>query len=731
MDDYIKGHVSKIIFQSDSGYVVGIFRVKEASSKYELLINTSVSFTGYFHELNLEDNYLFYGKIVNHPKYGEQFNIEKYERVKPEEKDSIIEFLSGGLFKGIGEKTAKKIVDILGDNALEIIINSPDNLLLIPMITKKQIDTLHNTMIEYESSYNTILELNELGFSTKDAMLIYNKYKVNTNTVLDNDLYRLYYDLKEINFKKIDSIALKKDYDRKDERRIKACIIYTMEELTNTIGHSYYNIKDIYKYTIMYLGNNLTEEEFVDALNKLILDIRVVKEDDKYYLESMWEAENYIAKRISSLAKNAKETFKDIDKKIEHIAHDYNITYNEEQLLAIKESVQNSFLIISGGPGTGKTTIIESIVNLYRDINKYSRSELMDKLVLLAPTGRASKRLSIKTNLPASTIHSFLKWNKEQDRFNINEKNKASCKFVIIDEASMIDVPLFNSLLKGLYTDTKIIMVGDYNQLPSVGPGQLLKDLIESDVVPVINLKTLYRQKENSNIITLVHDINDGVVDESLFNSGEDLEFIEDNDIIKNVIKVCKEYKDTSYDDMQVLVPMYKGINGIDNINKELQNIFNPKDKSKNEITIGDVTYRENDKVLQLVNMPDERIFNGDIGTIISVDKKEILVDFDTNEVRFTPSTYSSFKLGYAISIHKSQGSEFDTCIIPISSAYGKMLYKKLYYTAITRTKKKLILIGDVEALKFASNNNLSDIRKTTIKERLIKAINENEEVFY
>ena len=227
MDDYIKGHVSKIIFQSDSGYVVGIFRVKEASSKYELLINTSVSFTGYFHELNLEDNYLFYGKIVNHPKYGEQFNIEKYERVKPEEKDSIIEFLSGGLFKGIGEKTAKKIVDILGDNALEIIINSPDNLLLIPMITKKQIDTLHNTMIEYESSYNTILELNELGFSTKDAMLIYNKYKVNTNAVIDNDLYRLYYDLKEINFKKIDSIALKKDYDRKDERRIKACIIYT------------------------------------------------------------------------------------------------------------------------------------------------------------------------------------------------------------------------------------------------------------------------------------------------------------------------------------------------------------------------------------------------------------------------------------------------------------------------------------------------------------------------
>ena len=719
MNDYIKGHVSKIIYKSDSGYVVGLFRVKEASPNFEAYINSSISFTGYFHEINMEDNYIYYGKQVTHPKYGDQFNVEKYERLMPEEKDSIIEFLSSGLFKGIGEKTAEKIVNILGDNALDIIINNPDNLLLIPMITKKQIDTLHNTMLEYESSYNTILRLNDIGFSTRDSMIIYNKFKLNTDNIINEDLYKVFYDIKEISFKKVDAIALKQNYDRKDDRRIKACIIFTMEELTNTIGHSYFGINDIYKYTIMYLGNNISEEVFIEALNSLIMDLKVVKEDDRYYLESEWEAENYISRRIVSLAKQSKMVIDGIDAKIEHISKDYNIKYNDEQLKAIKESLENSFFIISGGPGTGKTTIIESIVNLYKEINKLSYNELVEELALLAPTGRASKRLAMKTNLPASTIHSFLRWNKDSNTFNINEKNKATCKFVIIDEASMIDVPLFNSLLKGLFSNTKIVMVGDYNQLPSVGPGQLLKDLIESNMLPLVNLKTLYRQKENSNIITLAHDVNNGEVNESIFNVGEDLEFIEDEDIVGNICKISSNYKNVNFEEFQVLAPMYKGINGIDTINKELQNIFNPKSSSKNEITIGDVTYRENDKVLQLINMPDERIFNGDIGTIVSIDKKEILIDFDSNIVRFTPSNYSNFKLGYAISIHKSQGSEFDTVILPVTNAYGKMLYKKLYYTAITRAKRKLVIIGDVNALKFASNNNLSDIRKTTIKERI------------
>ena len=722
MNEYIKGNVKKIIYKNDNGYTVGTFKIKESSNKFEYLINQQISFTGYFHDINDYDTYIFYGNIVNHVKYGEQFSVELFDRAMPEEKDSIIEFLASGIFKGIGEKTAKKIVDFLGSDALKIIIDNPDNLLLIPQITKKQIDILHNTLLEYDSSYNIILNLNELGFLTKDSMLIYNKYKANTNSVIEENLYKLIEDIKEITFKKVDAIALKHDYGRCDKRRVKAAIIYTMEELCNTLGHCYLNIEEIYKYTIMFLGNNISEEDFIEILNELILEIKIVKEEDHYLLMSMWDAEENITRRIKYLS--LKEDFKidDIDKYIGQIEKDKNIVYNDEQLLAIKNAILKNFLIITGGPGTGKTTIVSSIIDLYKDVNKLTYDKLNDEMILLAPTGRASKRLAEKTRLPAYTIHSFLKWNKDLDKFAINEYNKSDAKIVIIDEVSMMDVPLFNSLLKGLRLDTKIIMVGDYNQLPSVGPGQLLKDLIESNLLNVISLKKLYRQGDDSNIITIAHDVNNGIVDESVINISDDLTFMDTKDnILEKIGSICLKYKDYDFRNFQVLAPMYKGLNGIDNINKYLQNIFNPKVNNKKEIQIGEFTYRENDKVLQLVNMPEERIFNGDIGIISKIDNKEIIIDFDTNQVKFTPSNFNKFKLGYAISIHKSQGSEFDVIVLPVVKGYNKMLYRKLYYTAITRAKKSLILLGDIDALKIASRNNLQDIRKTSIKEKLIK----------
>ena len=314
MNEFIKGNVKRIIYQTDTGYMVGIFKVKESSDKFSYLVSKSVSFTGYFHELNENDTYNFYGNIVNHPKYGEQFNVELYDRCIPEEKDSIVEFLSSGTFKGIGEKTAAKIVEILGKDTLNIIIENPSNLVLIPGITKKQIDTLHNTLLEYQSSYNTILKLNEIGFATKESMTIYNKYKTATLDTIDNNLYKLVEDIKDLTFKKIDAIALKQDYARNDKRRIKSAIIYAMTELCNALGHSYLSIEEIYKYTIIFLGNNITNEEFIEALNSLILDIKVVKEDEKYFLESMWSCEENIVRRVGYLAKKEDEKLKNIDK---------------------------------------------------------------------------------------------------------------------------------------------------------------------------------------------------------------------------------------------------------------------------------------------------------------------------------------------------------------------------------------------------------------------------------
>lgn len=725
---YIKGNFKRSIYRSDNGYIIGLFKIKETnSSNLEEYINHTITFTGYFHELIEEETYLFSGNIVEHEKYGTQFQVENYERILPEENDAIIEFLSGGLFKGIGEKTAEKIVNYLGKDTLNIIIENPNNLLLIPTITKRQIDTLHNTLLEYQSSYKTIVFLNEIGFSTRDSLLIYNKYKDKTEIVLNDNIYLLSEDIEEITFKKVDIIALKNQVKRNDIRRIAAGIIYVLNEVCNTIGHSYLLKDEIILYLTRALNIDLTLAEIDQSLENLARDLKIINIDEKYYLTKMYEAEDNIAKRCGYLMRAKEHQDKKLEVTIREIEKNFGYFYNEEQLEAIKLSYIKNILIVTGGPGTGKTTIINTICELYRQMNKLSYDKLAERIALLAPTGRASKRISESTNLPASTIHRFLKWNKESNKFGINEYHKSSVDFVIIDEFSMVDTYLFDSLLKGLRYDTKIILVGDYNQLPSVGSGQLLKDMIESESLHVVKLKQLYRQKENSNIINLAYQINENKLDQTIFNQTDDLTFIPipQNKVVEEIVNIASNYTDNDQI-IQILAPMYKGINGIDNINISLQNVFNPESKSKKEIIINNVVYRENDKVIQLSNMPDENIFNGDIGyieTIKNGSKKEIYINFDGNIVRYTPANFQKFKHAYAISIHKSQGSEFDTVIIPLVNNYGKMLYRKLIYTAVTRVKKKLYLIGEIEALEKAIQNNESNIRRTTLKKFIIDNI--------
>ncbi len=724
MSDFIEGTIKKMIYKNDNGYIVGTINVKKTSDNYDFLIGEEVAFTGYFTSLVERENYKLYGVFKEHYKYGEQFNVSFYDLVLPEEKDSLIEFLSGGTFKGIGEKTAKKIVSHLGEETLNIIINNPSTLLLIPQVSQKQIDVLHTTLIRYENSYKIILSLNELGFNSKDSIIIYNLFKEKTTKILENNIYLIYESLKEISFKKIDTIALKHEYAFNDFRRLKAAIIYTFEELINAFGNSYLNLEEIYNYTIKVLEYRLLEEEFLNAIESLIMDTKIIKEEDKYFLDSMYNAEEYIVSRIKVLVNKDTEEPKKLNALVKDVASSKSIIYNAEQLLAISKSMKENILIITGGPGTGKTTIVSSIVYLYQKITKSSKDKIYEELVLLAPTGRAGKRLQEKTNYPASTIHSYLKWNKDQNKFSVNENNKSNAKFVIIDEASMVDTLLFDNLLRGLKIDTKIIMVGDYNQLPSVGPGQLLKDLIESEMIETIYLKELYRQQEGSSIITLARDINEGLLDYEVFSDTDDLELFTNNvDIITKIKELYLEYKNHDYQNIQVLAPMYKGLLGIDNLNKELQKTLNPSSKTKKELRIGDVTYREKDKVLQLVNMPEEKIFNGDLGIIHSIDNKTITIDFDSTLVRFTASNFKNFQHGYAISIHKSQGSEFDIVILPVVNAYKRMLYRKLYYTAVTRSKKKLYILGDMGAFEYSISNNIQDLRKTTIKDRLIKRI--------
>lgn len=726
---YIKGNYRRSIYQNSQGYNIGLFKVMDTDDeKLADYIAHTITFTGYFHELNDMDTYLFYGKLVTHPKYGEQFQVDNYERCKPEEKDSIIEFLTSGLFKGIGEKKAKAIVDVLGKDTLKIILENPDNLILIPGVTKKNIEVLHTKLQEYESSYEIILFLTELGFSTKDAMIVYNFYKNKTKNIIDTNIYKIIEDIYNMTFKKIDAIALKSGLEKTASIRVEASIIYIMNELSNAYGHSYYFKEEIASYLPRVLGVNITEKLFLDALESLEKNLSIVKKEDRYYLKEMYESETLITKRFRMLSREEDIVIKDIDSKIKELENLFGITYNDQQFSAIKNSLLKKILIITGGPGTGKTTIMKGITELYRTINKLSYEQLQEKIALLAPTGRAAKRMSESTLLRASTIHRFLKWQKETNKFQVNEYNKSRVEFVIIDEGSMIDTYLMASLLKGISANCKIILVGDDHQLPSVGPGQVLHDLIESNCLQKVELTELYRQGKDSNILTLAYDIRQGEVNEEVFNIGDDLTFIKatSSQVVENVLEITDTYQDLSYKEFQILCPMYKTIAGIDEINRHVQNKVNPKSKNKKEIQYGDVIFRENDKVLQLTNMPDENVYNGDIGIIKEIKispKKEIIIDFDNNIVKYTPSNFNNFRLAYAISIHKAQGSEFDVVIIPIVRNYNKMLYRKLIYTGITRSKKKLYLIGDINALKYAVSNNNSDIRRTSIKDYLQNGI--------
>ena len=726
---YIKGNYRRSIYQNSQGYNIGLFKVMDTDDeKLADYIAHTITFTGYFHELNDMDTYLFYGKLVTHPKYGEQFQVDNYERCKPEEKDSIIEFLTSGLFKGIGEKKAKAIVDVLGKDTLKIILENPDNLILIPGVTKKNIEVLHTKLQEYESSYEIILFLTELGFSTKDAMIVYNFYKNKTKNIIDTNIYKIIEDIYNMSFKKIDAIALKSGLEKTAPIRVEASIIYIMNELSNAYGHSYYFKEEIASYLPRVLGVNITEKLFLDSLESLEKNLSIVKKEDRYYLKEMYESETLITKRFRMLSREEDIVIKDIDSKIKELENLFGITYNDQQFSAIKNSLLKKILIITGGPGTGKTTIMKGITELYRTINELSYEQLQEKIALLAPTGRAAKRMSESTLLRASTIHRFLKWQKETNKFQVNEYNKSRVEFVIIDEGSMIDTYLMASLLKGISANCKIILVGDDHQLPSVGPGQVLHDLIESNCLQKVELTELYRQGKDSNILTLAYDIRQGEVNEEVFNIGDDLTFIKatPSQVVENVLEITDTYQDLSYKEFQILCPMYKTIAGIDEINRHVQNKVNPKSKNKKEIQYGDVIFRENDKVLQLTNMPDENVYNGDIGIIKEIKispKKEIIIDFDNNIVKYTPSNFNNFRLAYAISIHKAQGSEFDVVIIPIVRNYNKMLYRKLIYTGITRSKKKLYLIGDINALKYAVSNNNSDIRRTSIKDYLQNGI--------
>lgn len=724
----LKVEVRDIFYKSDT-FMVGIFKLKSTEDdSLKKYINKNITFSGNFHELNKDFEYKFIGDMVDHPKYGNQFKVENYEKLMPEDKNAIISFLSSGLFPKVGIRTASKIVGILGENTLDKILESYTNLLLVPTITEKKAKEIHDILSKEQLSYKTIIYLQDIGFSFNQANSIYKYYKNETDYIIEQDIYKVVENVEGISFTIVDKIAYNMKYSLDDERRINSCILYSINEICFNNGDSYAILQDLYLKVISNLNLTMDKEVLEDYLFKLNKMGKVIIIDDKYYLKNYYEAELNISNKILSLVKKDKNIIKNMDKHIELLEELLSIKYNKLQKESIVSSLENNFTIITGGPGTGKTTIIRAIVDCYRNVYNLTHEGLNDSLALIAPTGRAAKRLKEATYYKASTIHKFLKWNKELDEFSINMQNKSDIKFLIIDEASMIDMFLFKNLLDGIKDDVKIVLVGDYNQLPSVLPGQVLKDLIDTDLLPVIKLNELYRQKEDSYIVTLANYIKDGNIEEDFFEKKLDYNFIQTsrNSIEKIITELCKKAieKGYSYKELQVLVPMYKGTNGIDNLNKKLQNIFNPKRDDIKEIEYAGITYREGDKVLQIKNLSDVDVSNGDIGIIDYIgdekDNNAIVIDFDSELVEYKRSDLENIKLGYAISIHKSQGSEFDIVIIPMDMSFNRMLYRKLIYTAVTRAKKSLTLVGEKEALINSINNELSESRNTTLKDNII-----------
>ena len=717
MKKYILGNVRKIIFESNTGpYKVGLFKVKETNDEeLDDFVNKVIGFTGSFSEINEEVDYIFYGEMVNHPKYGLQYNVESYEISTPSDIDSLILFLSSGMFKGIGSKTAKKIVEKFGSDTIDIIKNDYESLSLVSGMNIKKARMIHDKVVTNEMNQDLIIKLNGYGFSIKESIDLSNMYGLELLNIIEENIYEL---VDYVSFDKLDLIYLNNGNNEMSGIRIKALIKYLINNMCYENGDTLIYKDELFIRLKKCFKDNLDSNKYIAYLNELINDMELVEVNDKVMLYDYYEAETNILNNVNRLCniKNINNSDK-IDKLIISYGKENNIKFNIEQINAIRESINNNFYIITGGPGTGKTTIIRAIVEILGKVNNIDKREI----ALLAPTGKSAKRMSESVGVSAYTIHKFLKWNKETKTFGIDEYNKTGERVIIVDEASMIDIFLFSALLKGLRINAKLLLIGDANQLPSIAPGDVLNDLLKFDNVKSTCLNTIYRVKEGSYITYLAKDIKDKKEFDSIDNSYDDFKFIEssDEEIRGYLREICNKVKSKKIkvESFQVLAPMYKGLNGIDNLNEMLAEIFNP---NMEKYQVGDKYYRVGDKVIQLINDVENNVFNGDIGyinNIETIDKKMVItIDFEGNKVRYKSGEMDRFNLAYAISIHKSQGSEYDNVVVILAKSFKRMFYNKLIYTAVTRAKSSLIIIGSLDSFNSSIQTSYAEKRNTYLK---------------
>lgn len=722
----IKGTVEAILFQnSDNFYTVLKVDTIETNEDFD----TMPTVVGFLPNIVEGDVYTFKGQVVDHLRYGKQLKAETFEKEMPQTKEAIISYLSSDLFKGVGKKTAQNIVNTLGDNAINDILDDHSVLEKVSGLSKKKQKQIAEQISANQESEKIMIRLHDLGFGPKLSMAIYQFYLGDTLTILDRNPYQLIYDIKGIGFNKADQLARNIGIAYNDNERLKAALLYTLEEECIKQGHTYLPINVVIDLTVdvlNYQDEEVIEPEKLDEmLQYLNEEKRLIIDNEQVAIPSLYYSE---IKSVQNLFRIKTHTNKlteieqsDLQMHIGEIEDANQVNYAASQKEALQTAINSKVMLLTGGPGTGKTTVIKGIVELYAEIHGLSLDYddyVNDDypVVLAAPTGRASKRLQESTGLEAMTIHRLIGWNQDTKPEDILE-NEINARLIIIDEMSMVDTWLFHQFLSAVPLDAQLIFVGDEDQLPSVGPGQVFKDLIESKAIPRVNLTEVYRQQDGSSIIELAHrmklgqkiDITQRFHDRSFINCQA-------NQIPTVVEKVVTSAVNKGYTmaDIQVLAPMYKGNAGIKRLNQVLQDILNPKKKDAREIEFGDVVFRKGDKVLQLVNRPNDNIFNGDIGVIVGIfwakenalNKDVLVVDFEGNEITFTKQDMMELTHAYCTSIHKSQGSEFPIVIMPIVKQYFRMLQRPILYTGLTRAKTSLVLLGDSEAFDIGLKTN-------------------------
>ena len=731
----INGFVEKVVYRNtENGYTVVNISVE----------GDDVVCTGYFSDITEGDQIIAEGSFVEHKQYGIQFTVASYEIKEPETSVAMEKYLGSGIIKGVGPALSAKIVKKFGDETFNIIEREPERLAEIKGITEKKAIEIGSQFEEKKEFRNAMIFLNQYGVSNALAMKIYKEYGIKVMKIVRENPYRLADDIAGVGFKTADEIALRMGFSPESSMRMKAGISFALSMAASN-GHTYLLYEDLYEESKRLLG--ISEAEFESDIYELTIERKIVlkevKGERRVYNNNLYYMELTVARKLLDLNAKSENNYKVMEAKVKEVEAKTGIKLGDLQRKAVYEAVESGLVIITGGPGTGKTTTINAIIKLFEMQNM--------EILLAAPTGRAAKRMTETTGMEAQTIHRLLELNGNPEeggsmRFERNELNPLEADVIIIDEMSMVDIYLMYSLLKAVTVGTRLILVGDVNQLPSVGPGKVLKDIIGSEKFNVVRLSEIFRQAAESDIITNAHKINAGQ-SIRLDNKSKDFFMLSMSSylqiqraLVSLIAEKLPPYVDATKYDIQVLTPSRKGELGVENLNKILQQYINPPAPGKREKQWGEVIFRENDKVMQIKNdyqmewkivtkkgltiKEGSGVFNGDCGIIREINEfaGTVTVEFDEGKlVEYTGATLEELELAYAITIHKSQGSEYPAVIIPLLNAPRPLLNRNLLYTAVTRARKCVTIVGSENSVNEMIQNESEMKRNSGLVDSIIE----------